>query len=449
MTAAALITAAVAAPASPDASRTLAPSRSANPAAWSSALAEADVASTAAKTTPASTKPASTKPAAPRKHTDPSQPGLSPFAAMLLNAATPASAPAYAPASPGTSRVVSRVANPPVAGAIGAKEQTVSPGTGTPAAPGKTPAELTAPDATPLSPPAVVATPTTAPNAPAAPDTSTQAQSPAPQANMAHGSLATPAAASIAPSPQAIPAVRTSATTLSTPSPTPQAPASPSAFTAATTLRPAATPPPPLAAGVTLAPRPVAPEDKKSTASITPATTAPATAGSTPSIAPTQPVFAAQPALAPTATSPAAPVSAATPVTPATILTPATPAALAATVTAMHHASQTTAVLRLDPPGLGNLSVHVALGQNGQVNVLFVPSTPQTVQLLNAGLDALRQAMAATGLTLGQAGVSGGGARNPGQNSASNQRGTSSTPAPIAAPTATVVLPASGVSAYA
>ena len=121
---------------------------------------------------------------------------------------------------------------------------------------------------------------------------------------------------------------------------------------------------------------------------------------------------------------------------------------LAATVTAMHHASQTTAVLQLDPPGLGNLSVHLALGQNGHVNVLFVPSTPQTAQLLNAGMDGLRQAMAATGLTLGQAGVSGGGAQNPGQHGANNQRATTSTPSPVAAVTPAAATP-SGVSAYA
>jgi flagellar hook-length control protein FliK len=202
-----------------------------------------------------------------------------------------------------------------------------------------------------------------------------------------------------------------------------------------------------VSAAVSVAPRAAALGDKKST-SLTPAITSPAPATLTTLTTPTAPAFAAQPTLAPTAPSPPAPVTAAPAVTPTTPPTAATPAALAATVTAMHHASQTTAVLQLDPPGLGNLSVHLALGQNGHVNVLFVPSTPQTAQLLNAGMDGLRQAMAATGLTLGQAGVSGGGAQNPGQHGANNQRATTSTPSPVAAVTPAAATP-SGVSAYA
>ena len=76
--------------------------QSANPAAWSSALAEAGAAPAPAKATPDNTKSAAAATVAataPRKHTDPAQPGLSPFAAMLLSAATPAATPAHAPVS--------------------------------------------------------------------------------------------------------------------------------------------------------------------------------------------------------------------------------------------------------------------------------------------------------------------------------------------------------------
>ena len=178
----------------------------------------------------------------------------------------------------------------------------------------------------------------------------------------------------------------------------------------------------------------------------------PITASAVPSIqaqsAPIHPAFAAQPASAPLAAISAPPAAA--PLSAAPTLTAATPAALAASITAMHHAGQGSAVLRLDPPGLGNLSVHVALGQGGQVNVLFVPALAQTAQLLNLGMDGLRHAMAATGLTLGQADVSGGGAQNPGQNSANNPRAAFTAPEPAAAPAATpATTPASGVSAYA
>jgi flagellar hook-length control protein FliK len=53
--------------------------------------------------------------------------------------------------------------------------------------------------------------------------------------------------------------------------------------------------------------------------------------------------------------------------------------------------------------------VHVALGPSAQVNVSFLPATSQAAQILNAGMDGLRQAMAASGLTLGQANVGGQG----------------------------------------
>ena len=80
----------------------------------------------------------------------------------------------------------------------------------------------------------------------------------------------------------------------------------------------------------------------------------------------------------------------------------------------MQQTGQNSTVLRLDPAGLGTLSVHVAVGQNGQLNVLFVPALAQTGQLLHAGMDGFRQAMTASGLNLGQAEVGGQGAGQTG-----------------------------------
>jgi flagellar hook-length control protein FliK len=85
----------------------------------------------------------------------------------------------------------------------------------------------------------------------------------------------------------------------------------------------------------------------------------------------------------------------------------------------MYRNGQPSLLLRLDPPGLGALSVHVAMGSNADVNVLFVPTVAQTAHLLHGGLGDLRQAMAASGLTLGQAqigsGSTGGGGTDRGQ----------------------------------
>jgi flagellar hook-length control protein FliK len=103
------------------------------------------------------------------------------------------------------------------------------------------------------------------------------------------------------------------------------------------------------------------------------------------------------------------------------------PTALAAAVMAMHQGGQSTAILRLDPPDLGSLTVHLTM-QNGQVNVLFTPSSAQTGQLLHANLDNLRQSMASAGLNLGQADVGQGGAGNPGGQQQGGQNTSGSMP---------------------
>jgi flagellar hook-length control protein FliK len=156
--------------------------------------------------------------------------------------------------------------------------------------------------------------------------------------------------------------------------------------------------------------------------------------------APSGPAGTAVPAAGPAA----AVVGAATSVT-------ATPAALAAVITAMHQGGHSSTVLRLDPPGLGSLSVHVALAPAGsasaQVNLLFVASTPQAAGVLNAGMDGLRTAMAAAGLTLGQAQVGQGGGQASGQGSQGGRQGNTPTATPEAAAGPTRA--DGGVSAYA
>jgi flagellar hook-length control protein FliK len=99
----------------------------------------------------------------------------------------------------------------------------------------------------------------------------------------------------------------------------------------------------------------------------------------------------------------------------------------------MHQSGQNNLTLRLDPPGLGSLSIHLASSQAG-VNVLFVPSAAPTAQLLTQNLDGLRSAMATAGLTLGQAQVGGGGTQNQGQSQTYTPQSSALTPSPVIAP---------------
>jgi flagellar hook-length control protein FliK len=113
----------------------------------------------------------------------------------------------------------------------------------------------------------------------------------------------------------------------------------------------------------------------------------------------------------------------------------------------MHQSGQTSTLLRLDPPGLGTLAVHVALSQGSQINVTFIPSLPQTAQLLHAGMDQLAQAMSSAGLTLGQTAIGG-----QSSNSAGNQTGGQTDRQPNQAPPpepASEPANVTGLSAYA
>jgi flagellar hook-length control protein FliK len=111
----------------------------------------------------------------------------------------------------------------------------------------------------------------------------------------------------------------------------------------------------------------------------------------------------------------------------------------------MHQSGQNSLTLRLDPPGLGSVAIHLASSQTG-VNVLFVPSAAPTAQLLSQNMDGLRSAMANAGLTLGQAQVGGGsgGMQNQGQSQTYTPPPSALTPPP-----ATATEDDTGVRAYA
>jgi flagellar hook-length control protein FliK len=132
---------------------------------------------------------------------------------------------------------------------------------------------------------------------------------------------------------------------------------------------------------------------------------------------------------------------------------PATPTALAATVVAMTGSGHSSTVLRLAPPDLGTLSIHVAYAADASVNLVFVPSTSQTAQLLGSGMDGLRHAMATAGLTLGQTQIGGGGgqAAGGGNGGFSGQRQTAGAQRaePEAGPTAAMMIDGQGARAIA
>lgn len=126
--------------------------------------------------------------------------------------------------------------------------------------------------------------------------------------------------------------------------------------------------------------------------------------------------------------------------------------ALAATVTALHRAGQIGAVLRLDPPGLGFLSVQIGLTTQGHINIMFVPSTANAAQALQGTLPHLHHAMSQSGLTLGQAHVGGQFSQSGGQGGQNGQKNpaTSAHTAPRSdVDAATAPALSSGLSAYA
>ncbi|MCB8874914.1 flagellar hook-length control protein FliK [Acidisoma silvae] len=90
--------------------------------------------------------------------------------------------------------------------------------------------------------------------------------------------------------------------------------------------------------------------------------------------------------------------------------------ALPAAVVTVARSGHASAVLRLDPPGLGSLSIHVTHASDATVNLVFLPSNAQTAQILTDSMDHLRQAMAGAGLSLGQAQIDHGSAQSQAQD---------------------------------
>ncbi len=133
--------------------------------------------------------------------------------------------------------------------------------------------------------------------------------------------------------------------------------------------------------------------------------------------------------------------------TDATANTATSPAALAATVTVLHQSGQASTVLRLDPPGLGHISVEVGVGAQGQVNVMFLTSSGDAAQALHASLPNLGAAMAQSGLMLGQAQVGGQFSQQGGQSEQDRQAPPRQTHTGTSL--ATTQSPTSGLSAYA
>lgn len=133
-------------------------------------------------------------------------------------------------------------------------------------------------------------------------------------------------------------------------------------------------------------------------------------------------------AATPTTTA-AAPLSPPPPLASATapLITPDS-ANLAAAITAMHQSGQASATLRLDPPGLGNLTIHLGLGQENAVNVQFITAVPQTTQIIANHLNDLRQAMENAGIALGNTQIGGG---NAGQHPGGNPNGNPTSPPAI------------------
>ena len=126
------------------------------------------------------------------------------------------------------------------------------------------------------------------------------------------------------------------------------------------------------------------------------------------------------------------------------------PSALSATITALHQSGQNGVTLRLDPPGLGHLSVQVKMDAQGAVNVLFVPSTMDAAHMLQNTLPQLGTALAQSGLTLGQAEVGGQFSQSGGQGGQQGGYTQARQPAtPFAESPSASASSISGLSAYA
>jgi len=143
--------------------------------------------------------------------------------------------------------------------------------------------------------------------------------------------------------------------------------------------------------------------------------------GNAATVAPASVAVAGAAVLAPAA-PPAAPASAAAPSGLAGGEMGKMAAGLAAAVTAMTREGKNALSMKLEPPALGTLSIHLAVGDDAKVNVLLVAAVPQTAQAFSAGADDLRQAFVNAGIDLGQLNIGGGKADFSGAGAGSGGR---------------------------
>jgi flagellar hook-length control protein FliK len=106
-------------------------------------------------------------------------------------------------------------------------------------------------------------------------------------------------------------------------------------------------------------------------------------------------------------------------------------------------------VLRLDPPGLGHLSIQVGLNTQNQVNVTFAPSNAAAAQALQTALPGLGSAMAQSGLSLGQAQVGGQFMQQNSQQQQPQNGHAPPRPAALSQPSQNSETAMPGISAYA
>jgi len=102
---------------------------------------------------------------------------------------------------------------------------------------------------------------------------------------------------------------------------------------------------------------------------------------------------------------------------------------LSGRIAGMHQAGDSHATLNLNPPGLGQVHVHLRMDGNRSIHVSFTPDSHQAAQAISQSLSRLGDAMSRSGLHLGGAEVNaGGGGMLQGDGSGGQQPGHNAPP---------------------
>jgi flagellar hook-length control protein FliK len=74
------------------------------------------------------------------------------------------------------------------------------------------------------------------------------------------------------------------------------------------------------------------------------------------------------------------------------------------------------AVIHLNPPELGSVSIRINVGHNNQIHASFIAESIHTHNMIESGMDSLKNSLAQNGFDLGQVNVylSGGGMHDTG-----------------------------------